>query len=48
MNMFLSDFSLYIRELLDIFYKLALIIAAFYATKAFRIYIYKNSTNKRS
>jgi hypothetical protein len=40
---FLSDLPLYIIELIDIFYKLSIVIALFYATKALRIYIDKNS-----
>jgi hypothetical protein len=38
-----ANFPLFITELVDIFYKVSIIIALFYATKALRIYIEKNS-----
>lgn len=39
----LSTFSLFVTEVIDLFYKISIIIALFYATKALRIYIDKNS-----
>lgn len=38
----LSNFPLFMQELIDLFYKISMIIALFYATKALRIYIDKN------
>jgi hypothetical protein len=38
----LKDFPLFIVEVIDLFYKISIIIALFYATKALRIYIEKN------
>lgn len=38
----LSSFPLFLQELIDLFYKISIIIALFYATKALRIYIDKN------
>lgn len=43
MDTILSSFSLYVLQVLDIFYKLSFIIALFYATKALRVYIDKNT-----
>lgn len=42
-NSILSNFPLFIVEVIDIFYKLSVIMALFYATKALRIYIEKNT-----
>lgn len=43
MTTILNTFITYVSELFDIFYKISIIIALFYATKALRIYIDKNS-----
>jgi hypothetical protein len=45
MNSILNNFASYLSQLFDIFYKISIIIALFYATKALRIYIDKNSKN---
>lgn len=47
MNTIFSDVSLYIQNLVDLFYKMSMIIALFYATKALRVYIDKNSKNTK-
>ncbi len=39
---FFTDAPQYILQLVDLFYKISLIIALFYATRALRIYIDKN------
>lgn len=39
MNYILNNFPLFIVEVIDLFYKISIIIALFYATKALRIYI---------
>lgn len=42
MDIFLTGLPQYLTYLIDLFYKISLIIALFYATKALRVYIYKN------
>ena len=39
----LSNFPLFVVEVIDILYKVSMIIALFYTTKALRVYIDKNS-----
>lgn len=46
LNALLADFPLFVIQVIDIFYKISLIIALFYATKALRLYIDKNSKNR--
>jgi hypothetical protein len=38
-----SNFPMFVVEVIDLFYKVSIIIALFYATKALRVYINKNS-----
>ena len=38
-----SNFPLFVVEVIDILYKVSMIIALFYTTKALRVYIDKNS-----
>jgi len=45
LNAVLANFPLFIVEVINIFYKISMIIALFYATKAIRLYIEKNSKN---
>jgi hypothetical protein len=42
----LYGFPQFLSQMVDILYKISLIITLFYATKAIRIYIDKNSYNR--
>ncbi|KPU44599.1 hypothetical protein OXPF_16820 [Oxobacter pfennigii] len=45
-NTVMKEFPLLIMQVIDMFYKISLIIALFYATKALRLYIDKNSNKQ--
>lgn len=47
LNAVLANFPLFVAEVIDLFYKISMVIALFYATKALRLYIEKNNRNNK-